>query len=116
MKQKITFLKTTLIVAAILITGTNVYAQTLVAHYKFDGDITDETGNWNLSESTGFTATYDAGKEGDANGAVNGFGAADFLETATDFSISGNDSRTMAVWIKPTASVTRQSSTSTEMA
>ena len=83
MKQKIT-----LSLLALFITIAGVSAQTLVAHYKFDGNLNDETGNWNLTESAGFTAGFETGQDNTANGAVNGFASADYLETATDFSIS----------------------------
>lgn len=100
MKQKITSLKLLFMSAALFIAGGNLNAQTLEAHYKFDGNLLDETNNWNLTESTGFTAGFEAGQDGTTNGAVTGFTAADYLETASNFSISGSASRTMAAWIK----------------
>lgn len=100
MKQKTTLLKSLLVMGSLFIAASNLSAQTLEAHYKFDGTLLDETGNWNLSESTGFTAAFETGGDGTANGAVTGFSAADYLETATNFSISGDASRTMAAWIK----------------
>lgn len=100
MKQKNTLLKSLLVMGSLFIAASNLSAQTLEAHYKFDGNLTDETTTWNLSESTGFTAAYEAGQDGTANGAVTGFGAANYLETASNFSISGDASRTMAAWVK----------------
>jgi hypothetical protein len=100
MKQKTTLLKSLLVIGSLFIAGSNLSAQTLEAHYKFDGNLLDETGNWNLSESAGFTAGFETGADGATNSAVKGFGAADYLETVSNFSISGSDSRTMAAWIK----------------
>lgn len=100
MKQKTTFLKALFIIGTFIFAASNINAQTLEAHYKFDGSLNDETTNWNLAESTGFTAAYETGQDGTANGAVKGFAAADYLETASNFSISGDASRTMAAWIK----------------
>ncbi|MDO7172381.1 LamG-like jellyroll fold domain-containing protein [Mariniflexile sp. AS56] len=105
MKQKTTFLKSLFTMTVLILAGNSLNAQTLEAHYKFDGNLLDETTNWNLTESTGFTAAFEKGQDGVTNGAVTGFTAADYLETATDFSISGNASRTMAAWIKLTSIV-----------
>lgn len=100
--KKITFLKTTFTIAFAFFLNINSYGQNLIAHYKFDGNLNDETNNWNLSQSVDFAGTlaYVEGQDGTANGAVTGFTSPDYLETATDFSISGNNSRTMMAWIK----------------
>lgn len=100
MKQKITLLKSVLVIFASVLAGSNLYAQTLVAHYKFDGNLLDETSTFNLSESSNYTASFVTGQNGTESGAVSGFGVADYLESTTDFSISGDQSRTMAAWIK----------------
>ncbi|WP_372757214.1 LamG-like jellyroll fold domain-containing protein [Mariniflexile sp.] len=101
MRQKITFLKTTLVLA-MFITSTTLMAQTLVAHYKFDNSLNDETTTYNLAASSGFTPTFETGHDATANGAVSGFTAADYLESAINFEIDANESRTMAAWIKVT--------------
>lgn len=73
-------------------------AQELVAYYKFDGTLLDETVNaYNLMASSGFTPAFVTGKEG---AAISGFGISDFLHTTKNLSISGNDSRTFAAWVK----------------
>jgi hypothetical protein len=101
MKQKTTFLKSAFIMASLFIAGNNLSAQTLVAHYKFDNSITDETGNWNLTATDEDSSiTYEMGQDGTANGAITGFDRADFLSTVTNFPISGDASRTMTAWIK----------------
>lgn len=101
MKQKITLFKSLLIIIALSLTGTNTSAQTLVAHYKFDNSISDETTNWNLSAAGGYTPTYETGQDLTPNGAINAFSAAEYLETATDFTpIQGDVSRTMIAWMK----------------
>ena len=103
MKQKTTLLN---LMTALFITTGFLNAQTLVAHYKFDGNTIDETGNWNLTESSGFTATFETGQDGTANGAVSGFGlnSSNYLSTVADFTpqsgTNGNVSRTLMAWIK----------------
>jgi hypothetical protein len=105
MKQKTTLLKTVFVMAALFITGSNLSAQTLEAHYKFDNGITDETGNWDLTATDeNSSITYETGQDGTANGAITGFDRADFLSTVTDFSISADQNRTMTAWIKLIAS------------
>ncbi len=50
------------------------YAQidtSLVAHYKFDGNLSDATGNYNAADSIGGQPQYVAGYDGTANGALN---------------------------------------------
>lgn len=100
--KKITFLKTACSIALALTMTTKTQAQTPIAYYTFDNTIDDHMGNWNLSQSADFagTLTYVTGKDGTPNGAVTGFTGPDYLETATDFSITANDSRTMTAWIK----------------
>ncbi|MCG1035775.1 LamG-like jellyroll fold domain-containing protein [Polaribacter sargassicola] len=103
--KKITLLKAALFVASIFTVTSYTRAQTLIAHYTFDNTLNDETGNWNLNQSADFAGTlsYVSGKDGTENTAVTGFSGPDYLETATNFSISGNDSRTMAAWINTDA-------------
>lgn len=99
--KKFTFLKTVFSAALALVISSSTNAQTLVAHYKFDNNLNDETTNWNLTQSADFTGlSYVTGIDGTPNGAVTGFTAPDYLETATNFSISSNDTRTMMAWIK----------------
>jgi len=101
MKKKTTFLKSAFIMAALFIAGNNLSAQTLLAHYKFDNGITDETGNWNLTATDEDSSiTYETGQDGTANGAITGFDREDFLSTVSNFPISGDASRTMTAWIK----------------
>jgi hypothetical protein len=101
MEQKTTFLKSTILIVALFITGSNLKAQTLEAHYKFDNGITDETGNWNLTATDeNSSIIYEMGQDGTANGAITGFDREDFLSTVSDFSISGDQNRTMTAWIK----------------
>ena len=100
MIMKTTLLKTLLLVFALCFASSYLSAQTLTAHYKFDNSLNDETGNWDLSPSSGFTPTFETGQDGTENGAVSGFGAANFLQTATNFDISGNTSRSMTAWVK----------------
>mgnify|MGYP003643441541 CR=1 FL=1 len=101
MKQKTTFLKSAFIMASLFIAGNNLSAQTLVAHYKFDNSIADETGNWNLTATDEDSSlTYEMGQNGTANGAITGFDRADFLSTVANFPISGDENRTMTAWIK----------------
>lgn len=101
MEQKTTFLKSTILIVALFIAGSNLKAQTLEAHYKFDNGITDETGNWNLTATDEDSSiTYEMGADGTANGAITGFDREDYLSTVTNFSISGDVSRTMTAWIK----------------
>ncbi len=102
MKQKITFLKTPFLVLMSLMAFSWLEAQTLIAHYNFNNNLNDETTTYNLSASTGFTPSFETGQDGTANGAISGFAAADYLESAIDFEIDGNESRTMAAWIKVT--------------
>lgn len=98
MKQRIIFLKTAL---AIFITAGSLNAQTLVAHYKFDNSISDETGVWNLTATDlDGSIKYEEGHDGTVNGAISGFDREDYLSTVTNFSISGDVSRTMTAWIK----------------
>lgn len=107
MKQKTTLLN---LIAALFITTSLLNAQTLVAHYKFDGNLNDETGNWNLQQSVPFDGflAYETGQDGTADGAVYGFTSPDFLETTAAFTpISGSTSRTMAAWVKTTVSGTQ---------
>ena len=106
MKQKTTLSRNFFLIATLLVATCHLSAQTLVAHYKFDGNTTDETGNWNLTESSGFTATFETGQDGTANGAVSGFGlnSSNYLSTVADFTpqsgTNGNVSRTLMAWIK----------------
>ncbi|GIZ09703.1 LamG-like jellyroll fold domain-containing protein [Flavobacterium sp. UMI-01] len=101
MKQNFTLLKNALLTTALFIGYTTLQAQTLVAHYKFDNSLNDETGTYNLSASTGFTPLFtEAGHDGTPNGAVSGFAGIDYLESAIDFEIDGNESRTIVAWIK----------------
>ena len=101
MKQETTFLKSIILIVALFITGSNLKAQTLEAHYKFDNGITDETGNWNLTATDeNSSIIYETGQDGTANGAITGFDREDYLSTVTNFSISGDASRTMTAWIK----------------
>ncbi len=75
-------------------------AQVQIAHYKFDNSLADETGNWDLIDGTFFGPTFEEGFDGTPNGAVSGFSDTDFLQTEDVFPISGNESRTMSVWVR----------------
>ncbi|WP_372756142.1 LamG-like jellyroll fold domain-containing protein [Mariniflexile sp.] len=100
MNKKITLL---VLLVVVTITTSKLNAQSLVAHYKFDNSLNDETGTYNLTASSGFTPLFtETGQDGTTNGAVSGFSASDILETAINFEIDGNESRTMAAWIKVT--------------
>lgn len=80
-----------------------ISAQTPIAHYSFDNTLNDETGNWNLTASSGFTPTFETGHNGISNGAVSGFAAADFLSTSGNFiPLEGDQDRTITAWIKTT--------------
>lgn len=113
MKTKTTFLRSALIVASLTFTGNTLSAQTtetptLAAHYKFDNSLADETGTaanvltpFNVSDPVvPFVPTYETGQDGTINGAISAFGLNDYLESASDFSISGAENRTMMAWIK----------------
>lgn len=106
MKQKTTFLHSLLLSVAFIIGACNLYGQTLIAHYKLDGNLLDETTSWNLSavDAAG-TIAYTTGHDGTENGAITGFGTADYLETSTDFSLSGSTARTMTAWMKLSTTV-----------
>lgn len=75
-------------------------AQTLEAHFKFDNSLTDETGNYTLSTENAPSLSYVEGADGTANGAITGFGIADYLVTNENFAIKGADDRTVTAWIK----------------
>lgn len=105
MKQKTTLLKSVFVMAALFMASGNLSSQTLEAHYKFDNGITDETGTWNLTATDeNSSITYETGQDGTANGAITGFDREDILSTVSDFSISGDQNRTMTAWIKLIAS------------
>ncbi|MDO6802053.1 LamG-like jellyroll fold domain-containing protein [Wenyingzhuangia sp. 1_MG-2023] len=109
MKKKTTLMRIVSFVTVLSLTGHSAKAQTPIAYYKFDNSLNDETTNWNLVQKIGFSATltYEEGFDGTTNGAVSGFDTADYLETTSNFSISGNQSRTMTVWIKTSAEATQ---------
>lgn len=81
----------------------NLSAQTLEAHFKFDTDLTDETGTYTLSTTNAASIEYVAGADGTAKGAVSGFGISDYLETTSNISITGAADRTVTAWIKTDA-------------
>lgn len=109
MKQNVFFSKSIILAAALFVVVNILNAQAPIAHYKFDGNLNDEIGNWNLSESSGFTVNYETGHDGTSMGAVGGFtlGSSNYLSTATDFTplsdANGNASRTVMAWIKLTS-------------
>jgi hypothetical protein len=109
MIQNFFFSKSILLAAALFVVVNILNAQAPIAHYKFDGNLNDETGNWNLSESSGFTVNYETGHDGAIMGAVGGFtlGSSNYLSTSTDFTplsdVNGNASRTVMAWIKLTS-------------
>lgn len=79
----------------------NFYSQNPIAHFKFDNSLNDETGNWNLTASSGFTPTFVTGQDGNVSGAVSGFGVEDFLTTSSNFSpFNGGVDRTITAWVK----------------
>ncbi len=90
-----------MVFALILFYGMTTNAQELVAHYKFDGTLMDETMNgYDLIASSEFTPVFVSGKNQEANTAIAGFGISDFLSTTENLSISGNDERTFSAWVK----------------
>lgn len=118
MKTKITFLKATFLVAGLFI-ASSVSAQTLEAHYKFDGDLTDASGNsrtlyingWTLDTDIAFNGgvAVKVGTHGlDATTIDNGTSLGSFLRTedgsgapvAAPASLTGNSARTITAWIK----------------
>lgn len=77
------------------------FAQNPIAHYNFNNSLNDETGNWNLSPSSGFTPIFETGQDGTANSAIAGFGAEDFLTTVDNFApFNGSADRTVTAWVK----------------
>lgn len=100
MISKTTLLKPLILTLFFCLTFSFSDAQVLVAHYNFDNSLADETGEWGLSVGTDFTPTFETGFDGTPNGAVSGFSETDFLRTEDVFPISGNESRTMTVWVR----------------
>ena len=97
---------TLLLVAALWVLAiNNLSAQTptLEAHFKFDGDLEDETNNYDLSAANAPNIAYVTGADGTVEGAITGFRAADYLETTANFSIKGDANRTVTAWIKTSA-------------
>ncbi|WP_299551505.1 LamG-like jellyroll fold domain-containing protein [Seonamhaeicola sp.] len=121
MKTKITFFKTVFLITA-LFALTILQAQTLVAHYEFNGDLTSSGGTYSddltpHSANDGVTTfspffTYTNDNNSNSNAAVNialtgatsgGNPTEDrplHLRGTNNFSISGGSSRTYAMWIK----------------
>ena len=97
---------TLLLVAALWVLAiNNLSAQTptLEVHFKFDGDLEDETNNYDLSAANAPNIVYVTGADGTVGGAITGFRAADYLETTANFSIKGDANRTVTAWIKTDA-------------
>lgn len=109
MKTKITFLKATFLMAGLFI-ASSVSAQTLEAHYKFDGDLNDASvnsrtisidGTWVLNTDIALSTTDKVvGTHGlDVTG--NGTNSNQLITAAAaPASLTGNSSRTITAWIK----------------
>ncbi len=95
--KKTTFLT---IAALGLLAIPGLTAQTLEAHFKFDANLTDETGNYTLSTANAPSISYVEGADGTANGAITGLGIAEYLQTNENFAITGAADRTVTAWIK----------------
>jgi len=73
---------------------------TLIAHWKFDGDATDSTGDGNHGTAVG-TPVYDPA--GHIDGSVVFNGTTDYFELQGFPCVTGTRSRTVEGWIKTTA-------------
>jgi len=75
--------------------GTSSVPNGLIAHYKFDGDVTDPVGN---NDGTNNGASFVSGKFGQA---ANFDGVDDYVQVADDASLDGMSSgMTISLWIK----------------
>jgi hypothetical protein len=95
--------------------GTNVFATAelytpddlttgLVAHYPFNGNANDESGNNNNGTVNGATLTSD--RFGNANSAYSFDGSSQYIEIAnTAFLPQGNAARSMFGWIKTNSTI-----------
>ena len=79
------------------ITSSNSSA-TLVAHYKFDGDVEDQTRYNNDGKVTG--ASLVADRFGNANSAYDFAGSPDYIEVPWDNTLEISNNITMSLWIK----------------
>lgn len=72
----------------------------LIAHYKFDGDATDSSGNVNDGTNNGATLTAD--RFGQSNSAYSFDGDNDYIDIPDNFGIfDGSQNFTISLWVKP---------------
>ncbi|MDO5980231.1 DUF3472 domain-containing protein [Flavivirga spongiicola] len=83
---------------------------TLQAHYNFAGNLTDETSyHRDLSEEGGYTASYTADKDSNANNAYEAPGEGTKYLTNNNYKgIGTNEARTVTAWFKTTTAGSRK--------
>ncbi|PQV51509.1 putative secreted protein (Por secretion system target) [Jejuia pallidilutea] len=99
--KKITFLNAIFFMAALSIS--NLKAQTLAAHYTFNGNFNSSGGTYTEALSPSSAASYSFVEDQNmvSNNAIEAIGQEwDYLETPTDFSFFGVQSRTYTIWFK----------------
>ena len=80
----------------------------LVAHYPFDGNAIDVTGNANDGTVTGATLTTDRFGNGDSAYSFDGSGS--YISAIDAYSLDGMEAMTVSFWINPTNNMNNLSS------
>ncbi|SEP99151.1 Por secretion system C-terminal sorting domain-containing protein [Hyunsoonleella jejuensis] len=109
MKLTTTFLnRATCIFAIVLVTTFSAFAQTPVAHFDFNGNLTDSSTNgYTLTPQGTFAAAYEADQESTANSAISFPGTSGDYLLSNYNGITGAAARTVTAWFKSTTTYAR---------